>query len=51
MKRIGYSIVSLLALASFACSAHVASATPVANGAVVVTRIFNDCPVLPCTTL
>jgi len=42
MKRIGYSILTLLAVA--ACSAHVASATPTVNGAVVTTRVFNDCP-------
>ncbi len=44
MNRIGYSILTLLALASFACSAHIASATPVANGAAVTLRVFDDCP-------
>jgi hypothetical protein len=51
MNRIGYSVVTLLALTAFACSARVASATPVVNGAVITTRIFNDCPSSVLTTV
>jgi hypothetical protein len=41
MKRIGYS---LLALAAVAVTANLAAATTAPNGAVIVTRIYNDCP-------
>jgi len=44
MKRIGYSVLTVLAFATIAGSANLASATPTPNGAVITTRIFNDCP-------
>jgi len=42
MKRIGYSILPVLAFAVLA--ATTASATPVPNSAVLHLRVFNDCP-------
>jgi hypothetical protein len=44
MNRIGYSIFAALALVTLLCSAHVAQAAPTVNGALVLTRIFDDCP-------
>ena len=43
MKRIGYSILPVLAFAAFAATS--ASATPVPNSAVLHLRVFNDCPI------
>ena len=43
MKRIGYSILPLLAFAAFAATS--ASATPVPNSAVLHLRVFNDCTI------
>ena len=43
MKRIGYSILPVLAFAVLA--ATTASATPVPNSAVLHLRVFNDCPI------
>jgi hypothetical protein len=50
MKRIRYYVAAALALASFAGYAQNASATPLVNGAVIVTRVFNDCPTSNVTT-
>jgi hypothetical protein len=44
MKRIGYSLLSAFALATIALTANLASATTPPNGAVITTRIYNDCP-------
>jgi hypothetical protein len=44
MNRIGYSIFAALALATLACTAHVAAATPVPNGASIALRVFDNCP-------
>jgi hypothetical protein len=44
MKRFGYSIFAALALVTVLCTAHVASATPVVNGAVTTLRVFDNCP-------
>lgn len=49
MKRTGYISATLLACAALAALATGASATPNANGAVVVTRVFNDCPISTVT--
>jgi len=51
MKRIGYSALTALALATLAVSANLASATPIANGAVITTRIYNDCPSSTISTI
>lgn len=50
MNRIGYSIFAALALVTLVCSAHVAQAAPAVNGAVILTRIFDDCPSATITT-
>jgi|SRR5882672_3652515 len=44
MNRIRYYVAAALAIAAFASVASIASASPAVNGAVVVTRVFNDCP-------
>ena len=44
MKRIGYSALTALVLATLAVSANMASATPPATGAAINMRVFNDCP-------
>jgi len=44
MNRNGYSIFAALTLASLAFTAHLAAATPAVNGAVVLTRVFDNCP-------
>lgn len=43
MKRIGYSVVSLFTLALVASVAS--AATPIPNSAVVLERLYNDCPI------
>lgn len=50
MKRIGYSILPALALATLAVTANFAAATTPPNGAVITTRIYNDCPSSTLTT-
>jgi len=50
MKRIRYYVAAAFALACFASAAQLASATPAVNGAVIVTRVFNDCPSSTITT-
>lgn len=50
MKRIRYYVAAALTLACFAGIAQLASATPSVNGAVIVTRVFNDCPSSTITT-
>jgi hypothetical protein len=44
MKRIGYSALPALALATIAIMATQASATPTPNGAHITERVYNDCP-------
>jgi hypothetical protein len=44
MKRIGYTALPALALATLAFVATQAAATPSPNGAKITTRIYNDCP-------
>jgi hypothetical protein len=44
MKRISYLAVVMLVAAASLVATQV-QATPMANGAVITTRIFNDCPV------
>ena len=45
MKRTRYFSATLLACAALAAFASGASATPNANGAVVLERLYNDCPI------
>ena len=42
MKRIGYSTLSFLATAALAATAY---ATPIPNSAIVLERLYNDCPI------
>src|SRR5689334_11955966 len=48
MKRIGYSFLTVMALAF---AATTASATPVPNSAVLHLRVFNDCPLSVLTPI
>jgi hypothetical protein len=50
MKRIGYSVLSALALTTLAFTANFASATVMPNGAVITLRVYNDCPSSSITT-
>lgn len=44
MKRIGYFVISAVALATLAFGAHQAFATPPMTGAFITPRVYNDCP-------
>jgi len=44
MKRIGYSLLPALALATLAFTANHAAATTAPNAAKITLRIYNDCP-------
>jgi hypothetical protein len=45
MKRIGYSALALLAAATIVSIATSASATPSPNGAIVLEKLYGDCPI------
>lgn len=51
MKRIGYSTLTFLATAALAGTVAVSHATPIPNSAIVLERLYNDCPISTVTSV
>src|SRR5262249_42243848 len=51
MKRISYPALALFALVAITGAFSVASATPIPNSAIVLERLYNDCPLSAVTSI